>query len=427
MHRKIKGLWGNEFIQGGFFLTASSMLVNLLNYFFYFIAGRMLGPGGYGEITALLSYSAIVSVPFTIVTTFLIQKISAAGNNQLNYAYATESYFWSRIKRYWYFWVIGLIITPLIPRLTNLSPVTAYFLVPLLFISLISSYYNAAFQGLRLFTVFAAIGALAALLKLAGAVSLIVVNNLLTILFFLLLSNLISTIISYRLLHNKKRGFGSPAASINKRLINILTSRYFLMTLFSVLSITILNNLDIIFVKKFFNPVESGIYNSWSLFAKIILYIVGPLTSISFVFFSYSRYKQSQNRILNVSLAVLAFIAVASYLGYVFFAKTFIGLLFGDKFLAVSPYLGQASIFGTFYTAITFINGYFLARKSRYSLILTVFLPLYFILLFIIPRQITNIINLNIAFSAVVTIAYIAAYFYSIRAKTLLYNSDNGK
>src|SRR3989338_4229929 len=169
MIKKVRTLWKNEFIQGGFFFMASSFAIHLMNYLFNFIAGRTLGPKGYGEIVALMSYTSIVLVPTGVFSTFILQKISARGKDQIEYAKSIESLFWEKINKWKIFFLLPFFLLPVLPNITNLTFPTATILYPIILFSLFSSFYYAALQGLRMFLAFSLIGILATFLKLAGA------------------------------------------------------------------------------------------------------------------------------------------------------------------------------------------------------------------------------------------------------------------
>lgn len=420
MIKVLKKLWGNEFFRGGIFFTVSSFIVNALNYFFNFIAGRSLGPKGYGEIATLFSYSSIATVPILVLSTFLIQKISSS-TKQIAYTQSLEQLFWLKIKKWWFLFILLILIVPLLPTLTNLSLLTSSVLILLIIFSFLSAFYGAALQGLKLFFCFSLIGIAGTFLKFTGAIFVMFgVDGVTTVLLFLLLSGLLGYFSSRFFIQRQfRKKLQIMPAKIERSILHLLKSPQFLTIFSSTLALTLFNNIDIVFVKKFFSPLEAGIYSSWSLFAKIIFYALGPLISISFVFFASKIDKKAQNITLNVSLILLCVVGVTSYIFYKNFTHFIILLIFGKKFEAVSPYLAHASIFGTFYAGITFINNFFLAKNSKSALILPILIPLYIMLLFFVPKKLSFIINLDIFFSAVVMIVYLGAYFLDSYAKSL--------
>ncbi len=420
MLKKAKKHWKNEFFRGGVFLTISSTLINILNYFFNFLAARLLGPSGFGEISTLFSYLCITAVPIAVLTTLIIQKVSSV-KNRLTYARSLEDFFWLKINNWWFLIIIAFLLTPIIPRITNLSNITAYIFFPLIILSFLSSFYSAAFQGLRFFFLFSVIQVGMAIIKLLGPILVAVgIDGLVTVILFLSLSSLMTMVVTKFFFHQKTKEIQfQPTVQIERRLINILTRPQVFITGISMLSLILFNNLDVIFVKKFFLATDAGIYSSWSLFAKIILYIISPLSSISFVFFASKKDPAQNNKTLMTLLMFLTIVGLVSFIGYSLFAPVIIGILFGNKFNAAIPYLSLASIFGSFYAAISFINYYFLAKKSRLALLLALFIPFYILFLFLIPRQLIQIMRLNIIFSAAMTTIYLIAYFMSRKGENI--------
>lgn len=411
MKKTLRKYWRNEFIQGGFIFTLSSFIASVINYLFNLLAARGLGPSGFGEITALFSYMAIFSVPTTVMTLVVIQKVGSKGKNSERFALSLEDWFFRLVKRWW-FLLIPLFSTAFfIPRITNLSPLSGYVFVPLLLLTFLGAFYGAIFQGLKFFYWFAIISNVAVLLKLLGSVFVILgVDGLGTIMTFLILSGVIG-LLAYRVIMKKYIVVRriSRVKTIQKRLTDALFNKQVIITFLSIFALTSLNNIDIIFVKKFFSPTNTGIYSSWSLFAKIIFYLVGPAVTVSYIFFSHKKNEGSSKRVLYISIGTLVFIGLCSFISYRYFPSFLIRFLFGDRFLSVAPYLAQASIFGTLYTMIAFLNNYFLAKESIFSLLLPVAIPIYTVLLFLMPRTLSSVIALNIYFSLFLTSLYLIA------------------
>lgn len=419
MKEKIIKLTENIYIRGGLLLTIASFIVNILNYFFHFLAGRFLGPSGYGEITTLYSYISITSVPLMVISTVIMQKISAQDTDQFIYVKSLETFFWKLTKRWSFFIIPVLLIIPLTPQVTNLTTIVAYALIPFVLLSFVGSFYNSVLQGLKLFLIYSLLGIANTIIKLLSIIPAIFnIYDASGVIIFQLLFSLLTLSISIHIIRKKiMQHHDNQSRIINKRLLIIFADRQFLITLISLIGITILTNLDIIFVKKFFSAQESGIYNSWNLFAKIITYIVGPIIPVSFVFFASGKNKLNQNKILFLSLGALLIFCLISYFGYSVFGGQLTNLLFGNKFNTIIPYLGLASIFGSFYTMIIFINNFFLAKKSAFSVILLIILPIYGIFLYLIPRALINIMYLNIFFSLSVVIIYFLAFTYQFYVK----------
>ncbi|MBI1863159.1 oligosaccharide flippase family protein [Candidatus Microgenomates bacterium] len=423
MRKTIRGLLRNDFIKGSALLTTTTLIANVLNYFFNVLAARALGPTGFGEITAMLSYTVVLSIPMSVMSLAVINKIGSKGENAARFAAALQDWFFSKVRKWWFLFIPLAIIIPFVPRLTNLSPVVGYALIPYVVLIFVGAFYGSVLQGLLLFFWISLINIITSSLKLSGGILVLTAGGGIgTVIAFLLLSAIIPFVSSYIILKRRQTHKIHLTDKLNKRLTHALLNRYVITTFFSILAITLLNNLDIIFVKKFFSPESAGIYSSWSLFAKIILYFTGPLSLVSFIFFSDTTSKKSHERILTFSLGILTIIGIVSYIFYRYFSLFAIHILFGNKFDAVSPYMGSASMFGTFYTTITFVNNYFLAKSSNYSLMLCVLIPIYLYLVVTVPRTLGSLISLNVYFSLGVLVLYLVAYGHMF-----FYNGANGK
>jgi O-antigen/teichoic acid export membrane protein len=414
MQELVKKLWSNDFLKGGFLLTLSSFILNIFNYFFNFLAGRILGPTGFGEITALFSYVYIVSVPLSVISLIIIEKISSTQFDKLSYALTLEDFFWQRIRKWWFLLLPLVAIIPFIHRVTNLAEVTSLILIPYILISFMNSFYGSAFQGLRLFFLILVMNLVGSVVKLAGPfAATLLPQKLDTVLMFIFISIIFPLILSIWVLRKKHKSTPSTQVTkgtIEKRLVTIIFSKQVIITTLSILAITLFNNIDIIFVKKFFDPETAGIYSSWSLFAKIILYIVAPISGVSYIFFASNQTKKKENLALLGSLVILFLIGLASYLGYRYFGTFIITTFFGSKFSTVIPFLAQAGIYGSLYAGITFINNYFIAKKSMFGLILPIAIPFYFLGLFLTNHNLQNIFSLNIIFSAIVMAFYLLGW-----------------
>ena len=407
--KRILKLWDNAFVKGMVSLTLSSVLANFLNYAYSTLAGRMLGPVGYGEITALFSYITILSIPMLVVQTLVIQRVSAADDPH-HYALMLEHYLIEKTKQIWPFLALSLLATPFIPALTNLSLLSAAVLIPTIIVSLAVTYYSSLMQGMQMFTLYAVTGLVAALVKLMGAgAAFLIPQRLFAFIIFSVISYLATLIVCYEAFRRAVRNKISRSSSLlHYRLRQLFRDRQFIIASLSLIALTLFSNADIIAAKKFLPEHDAGIYSSWSLFAKIILYIVSPIISVSFVFFA-KKDGGGRNRMLLLSIIMLAAVGAAGYVGYTFFAPLLIAIVFGSRFAQVQPYLGQAAIFGALYTSITYINNYFLARSSRASLILPVCAPVYIALLVTRASDIQAIISINIYVSAGVVILYLFA------------------
>lgn len=414
MKKIVRMILNNTFSKGSFLLTFASFVVYAFNYAFNFLVGHSLGPAGFGEITSLFSYQYISMVPVLVLTTMIIQKISNAENPYL-VSKTIEYFFWQKIKKWWYVGFVGLAFLPFLPDLTNLSPIVAFSLFPFFILGFLTSFYTAALQGLHLFFAFSLVSITAAFIKLMGGIAVALhIGGITTIIIFLFTSSLYTLVESYkqckRIINKNMLPINSELIKIDRRIVHIIKNRQFYFTLFLVFALSIFNNIDVIFARKFFSAFDAGIYSAWSLFAKIIWYALTPLLLVSFIFFSNQKKQVYHHQVFIGVLLFLCFVGVISYIGYIFFTPWLAVFLLGKKFTAVNPYLPQAALFGIFYTTITFVSNYFLAKKNSAALLIPILVCCYCLVLLIIPKNLLSMIRLNVIFSFVTVLIHLMVY-----------------
>lgn len=402
----------NSFFQGSIFITGASFIGGFLNYLFNIFVARALGPVGYGEITALFSYVTVLSIPVGIFTQLIIIKIGSKKDN-IAYTAALMNWIYDIFKKYWFVGVLVLLISPFVPYLTNLSSIVGYALVPLVLMAYILALYDGVLQGLHLFFWTSFIGIFSISIKFVG--SLVVLHfwsYIGIIIIFLFLSSIIKGILSQRIVSGIiKKQITKPAPTLNKNLMNLISDPQILLTAISGASILILSNADIIYVKKMFTGEEAGIYSTWSLFAKVILYILGPIITVSFIFFSSKKYEKFHRIGLLGGIVLLLGSGFCALLAYGFYGDLIIKTLFGNEYLRLLPFLEWASFFGISYTMINFMSNYFLAKGNKAAYILACSLPIYIAGLLIYGKTLGQVMLVNIWFSFGVLAIYLLLYF----------------
>ena len=412
MRQKINRLLSNPFIQGGALLTLSSVIVNVCNYFFHFLSAHSLGPKGYGEITTFFSYTSIVSMPLTVLNTIFVQRISAAGSNRNQYVASLIDYFWQTVQKNWFIIIIFLFLTPIIPRVTNLSLSSSLFLFPFIILGIFSSFYSGILQGMRLFILILILSSVSGVLKIISIIpSYFHLGYTESVIAIQFIATFCMLFVYYRFIRiplNSKSQ--SSPISVNSKIIRLLKSKQFLITFLSTIGLAMFGTADILYVKKFFSPFDSGIYNSWNLLSKSLLYVLGPILQISFLFFAEGIEKEKSKKIVLSSFFLLSMAVTGSIITYILFPQFIIKILFGSAFNELTKYLIYSSFFGFLYTTIIIFNNYFLALKSNKSMIITFLIIPYVVLLFIFGSSLQNVIYFNLAFSSIIASIYFISY-----------------
>ncbi len=406
----IKKVVGNSFFQGSVFITISNFAGGFLNYLFNIFVGRALGPAGYGEITTLFSYLTILTIPIGVIIQLIIIKI---GNKKDNILYTAALINWLilKAKKYWIVAILVACLIPFVPQVTNLSPVIGYSLIPLVLLAYITGLYDGILQGLHVFFWASVIGIASIFIKFLGSVVVLYLwQQIGIIIIFLLLSSLLKGVLSHIQLAKIIKQVSNKTPTLNKNIVALITDPQILLTSISGAAILILSNADIIFVKKVFTAEEAGIYGSWSLFAKVILYVLGPLITVSFIFFSSKKNEKYHQLVLIGGIVLLLLSGFGAMLAYGLYGEFIIAMLFGKNFLQLLPFLEWASFFGISYTMIIFMNNYYLAKGNKAAYILACSLPIYIAGLIFYGTDLAHVMLVNIWFSFGVLGLYLLAF-----------------
>jgi len=403
----------NKFIQGGMIFTAAIYITGILNYFFNSLAAKTLGPQGYSEITALFSYLTILSVPIAVVSTDIIRRLGGKGEKRKEAFYSWDGWIWALVSK-WIFLVIPYcFLILIIPRLFNInifSSITLLFLLPT---SILTAYYTAAFQGLQLFLFASLITIIPQIFKVSGPIfAQFSIDKLSIVLIFINISGLSSILISRYLISTVLSPSNYKKSLSSKSITRVLFSRQLLITIFSLVSINLLNNLDVIFVKKFYPSAVAGLYGGWSLFAKIIFYAFGSIIGLSLIFFSSKEHEKHHKRTLIGLLIIICFGGIASFFFYKLFGAWVVQVMLSTQYNSIVTPLPLAALFGSFYSVLFLLNNFFLAKNSPFSLIVTLGVPLYICGLLFFGKSLQDIYYVNVLSSFAIMTAYILAIFY---------------
>ena len=99
-----------------------------------------------------------------------------------------------------------------------------------------------------------------------------------------------------------------------------------------------------------------------------MLYVSLPISTVAFSFFTDDEHQDSRNVLLLSGLAFVL-IGLVSLGGYYLLPELIITIIFGAKFLSLSPLLFWAAIFGAVYSLVTLLTQYLVSQNRVASLI----------------------------------------------------------
>lgn len=327
----------------------------------------MLGPVPYGELTALLSLSTIVTVAGGAITTVAMRysgELIAVGH------FNALKKFYQYLNRNVLYLSLGLLILGLVllRPIANFFSISEYIPVAILLcssvIGLLIVVNRGVLQGGQRFIELTVAGTIDPVIRVIIGVGLVKIGLGLS---GAMAAILIAVGISYfmtflplrkifRLATGKVESF-----RFDKKEIVAYSGPTLLAAIFLVISI----NLDIVLIKHFFSPEEAGIYSAISTIGKIILYVTSPIISVMFPMVSEQKTKGEKHyRVFLMSLLFTLFGSLAILAVYVVAPGKVISILYGVKFSSLYYLLPQIGLAVLFYSLVNLIVNYYLAIKN---------------------------------------------------------------
>lgn len=334
-----------ELEKGSIILFIMIMVANVCNYLFQIVMGRLLSVEDYGTLNALFSLLVITSVPSGTISLIISKYI--AGYN------ATEEQFKIKIflrKSIIYIGSIALIaimlgigISPFIKTYLQVEKLShVVFIMVTMGLTFLFPIVTGIEQGFKNFWNLGMLNLISPLIKLIvgfclvffgfklnGAVGALVFGSFASVIigFFMIKKYLILDDIRDVMLGRK----------------DII--KYSIPVLIAGLCITVLTNMDMILIKHYFQPQDSGLYSSAVIFGRMIFYFPTAIVTVMFpIVAEASATNRCALSALKKSLLYSAVLCGASVIALYFFTEPIISLFFGAKYIPAIPYIKLLSI-----------------------------------------------------------------------------------
>lgn len=357
-----------KLFKGSFIIFVGTFIASIFSYLFNMLMGRMLGPNLYGDFSALLSLSIIVSAGGTAILTIAMKysgELAALANFQ-----AIKKLF-SILTKYvliigFAVLVIGLV---LIKPISNFLSVREFWPIAIILssimISLVMMVNKGILQGTQKFREISILAIFEMVLRLLLGISLVYLGlSISGAALAMVLATLAAYILSYRYMrrifkhkHNKNQAFEFD----KKEIIG-----YSWPTLITTVFLAIFMNLDILLVKHYFAPFDAGVYAAISTVAKIIFYLTGPIVSVMFPLISEKMAKEEKHySIFMMSFFLTLALGIIVLIIYAVVPHFVMRVLYGSIFVSDSvTLLASVGIVMLIYALINLILNYFMALKN---------------------------------------------------------------
>lgn len=437
----------HPFLSGSAIVLAGSLATNVLNYAFNLVIGRMLTPVEYGEVALLVTLSMLLTAPFGSIRILLTQRIATlTGRGDTD----NIVHLISLTRRVVFFFGIGATLF-----LLALSPWSADFfrveMVPMALLSLIipvslaASITGSIAQGRQAFALLSLSSIIATLVKFTGSVALIAIGLASSGVVLALIGSALAAHLFLLAFPQVKRffpHFGLWTFDFRLFLSHLSTLRtffdhrrirlfaksippYFSIALAATLLGALFGMIDVVLGKRLLDAESAGILSAVAVLGRVITYGSGaivtvllPLSATSLAIQSSGdnvalpkKQGASPDRFLALSLAIVGGSGIACLFLFRFFDTEIVSLLFGERYLAATPFLftfGVAMFLGSL--SAVFIS-HFLARLDRFFIIPFAIVTAGFIgSVFFLPRTIDSIVRAELASNAILLLAFVAIF-----------------
>lgn len=361
------------FIRASSIVFAGVTVVNILNYLFTLIIGRLLGPARFGEVVALSGFFIILSVPASTITAFMAKQ-SALHKGQSKMSSVKHLMVFLNT---WSF-VLGLgllalfiILLPAIGSYLNISRTTLLvfsFLVPA---GLVSAVSTGALQGLQAFKFLQYQDITSTLIKLIFAVLLVKLGfSVIGVFMALILSVLWSLFFGFwkTVQVTGPMGFFEADSGDGPSDATWASMRKIFTVVFAnALLLALLSNVDVVMVKHYLSSVQAGHYGALSTLGKILLYGVAAFSTVLLPVASeaHSTGSGRGRKALWMTIGITSLAALACITLFALAPTLIIRMLFGAAYLDIAPQLGLFALAMYFVALSTIFVNYFLATHRR--------------------------------------------------------------
>ena len=402
-----------KFYKAAIIVFIGSLATNVTQFIFHFATGRLLGPGEYSALTALIAITLILYVPYSaggLGITKEISKLKVKGKEkEINYLISkyTITFTKNAILLFMILVFLSLFIAEFLH--TDVAS-TVMVMLSIVFIAP-SMVIIASLNGLQKFNHSMEVNFINALGKLLlGTLGILLGLSLFGAVGGLPLGALLSVIVGYWILRKRFSG--------KKTKFNISIKKDIVVITAALLFVNALGNIDLILARHFLPINEAGIYAAASQIGKMIFYLTG---SLALIVIPKTTEKVSLKLpptkiILKTILAIIA-ISIPPLIIYLLFPDLVVKILYGEKYFTASGLILLYGIAMVCYSIIFSLTHYFVGTNRNNFIILLAGFNLIEILIIIVNHKTAQDITVSILLT--MAIALLITIFYGLRKRIL--------
>lgn len=363
--RFVSKLRNSDLVMDNLILFTATLFTNICSFVFHSFFGRVLGPADYGSFGAIMSLVYLMLIPLNTVQTGIAKFVTLFKVNREKgkVAFLLKATLKRMIAYAFIVFVVFMCLSPFLGEFLKLSSWfwPLFFMGMFFFFSLMVPITRGVLQGLQKFKGLGAAIFLEGFSKLGiGAFFILIGVGLNGAVFSFVFSLIVSFLFSLWLV---RKWFSVKGKRCDTKGIYA----YSFPVLLSLISLNLFYSIDVILVKHFFESAEAGYYAAFALLSKVVFF--GSI-SISQVLFPKSSELFAKGRssraLLLKSLAMVGLYGGLVTLAYYLFPNFFVGLLFGDKYLAMSGLAWLLTLVITLFSLV-YVLAFYNLSLNRYG------------------------------------------------------------
>lgn len=425
---RTRSLAQNKFIQSSVLLTVTANLANFINFLVNFFLVKFLSVPNYGEYSSALAYSVFFSIPLSILSLIIIQKVGQKSPvDRKGYFMILEKriFAWFNQIKFWLIFIFAL-GGFLIWQWSNLLYISStFFIIIFTILAFLGSIYSAFLQGEKNFRAYSLISILGTAIKLGGV--LLIVNfwpNLINAYLVLIISSVATFLVQRKVAFDSASStttFSTTSTTITSAasifstashveplsLAKLCRQKAVWLPTLTMLGVMALTSLDLILVKKLMTPEDAGLYGVISLFARTIGYALNPIAQVVFAF--GASVEESQNHERNLLWSLFFFIAcgLIATVCYALMPKFLITVVAKNSYFSIAHILWFAGIFGTLYAIALLLAQFFINNYRLVAISSLIFAGLQVVGIYLFHNSFTQILAVDIMASLGLVTTYL--------------------
>lgn len=334
-------------------LLVTSVLVNVLNYVFSIVMGRMLTPVAFGEMNALFGALAIIGVVGTAAMTHATQHVASLGGH--NHLHANALGVRDTAILLGVLMLVCMCALPYGATLLGLPAVYLGVVVLLSLIAIVSSVYAGVAYGEKRFVLHGSLSLAATSIKLVVGCALVYIGySVAGVLWALVLAGVIS--------------LGAYARTVSFPRQGFLGTYSFWWTLGSLTLLAIITSGDALVSKALLSGDAAGMYAALSTAGKMVLFAGGFLPPLIVPYAAAAKTRRDHAVPLVLAGGLLVGITVCAVtLAYPlggFVMRT----LFGETYVFLAPLLPLYFLGAGLLAVASLLTNYIIGVKKWYHI-----------------------------------------------------------